>query len=157
MVKVLFVCLGNICRSPAAEGVFKKVVADAGLSGRIEVDSAGTSGWHIGDEPDRRGQAAAARRGYDLSDQRARKVVAADFDAFDYIIGMDRSNLADLTSMAPAQARDKVSLFLEFAPQLGQREVPDPYYGGDTGFEDVLTLIEAAAEGLLADIRDRRL
>ena len=157
LVKVLFVCLGNICRSPTAEGVFRTIVEDAGLSDVISVDSAGTSGWHIGDPPDSRGQQAAAGRGYDLSAQRARQVAANDFDTFDYIIGMDSRNLADLSSMAPPASRVKVSMFLQFAPETGQREVPDPYYGGDDGFDAVLDLVEAASRGLLDDIRTRHL
>ncbi len=157
MVKVLFVCLGNICRSPTAEGVFRAMVEDAGLSDVISVDSAGTSGWHKGDPPDLRGQQAAAKRGYDLSAQRSRKVVAGDFDVFDYIIGMDSRNFADLSSMAPEPARGKISMFLQFAPETGQREVPDPYYGGEDGFGEVLNLVEAASKGLLEDIRARHL
>jgi protein-tyrosine phosphatase len=157
MVKVLFVCLGNICRSPTAEGVFRTLVAKAGLSDAISVDSAGTSNWHIGEPPDRRGQDVAAGRGYDLSAQRGRQVAGGDFDRFDYIIGMDQSNIANLSAIAPPGTGDKIALFLEFAPQLGQREVPDPYYGGDGGFDGVLDMIEAASQGLLDDIRTRHL
>jgi len=157
LVKVLFVCLGNICRSPTAEGVFRAIVADAGLTEAISVDSAGTSGWHIGDPPDERGQRAALTRGYDLSAQRARKVSDRDFETFDYIVGMDSRNYADLSSMAPADARDKVSLFLSFAPETGEREIPDPYYGGPDGFDQVLDLVEAASRGLLEDIRAKHL
>lgn len=157
MVKVLFVCLGNICRSPTAEGVFRAIVDEAGLSDLVSIDSAGTSGWHIGDPPDERGQRAALTRGYDLSQQRARKVGPRDFDTFDYIIGMDSRNVADLSAMAPAGTRDKVSLFLAFAPETGEREIPDPYYGGSDGFDQVLDLVEAASRGLLADIRARHL
>jgi protein-tyrosine phosphatase len=157
MVKVLFVCLGNICRSPTAEGVFRALVANAGLSEAIVIDSAGTSNWHIGEQPDRRGQDAAALRGYDLSAQRGRQVAGGDFDQFDYIIGMDQSNIANLSAIAPPGTGDKISLFLEFAPQLNQREVPDPYYGGPSGFDDVLDMIEAASQGLLDDIRSRHL
>ena len=157
MVRVLFVCLGNICRSPTAEGVFRAKVAAAGLSDAISIDSAGTSGWHIGDPPDTRGQRAAERRGYDLSDQRSRKVRDRDFQDFDYIIGMDNSNFADLSSMAPRDAQEKISLFLEFAPGIGKREVPDPYYGGPGGFDEVLDMIEVASDGLLSDIRERHL
>lgn len=157
MVKVLFVCLGNICRSPTAEGVFRAIVDEAGLSDLVNIDSAGTSGWHIGDPPDERGQRAALTRGYDLSQQRARKVGPRDFETFDYIIGMDSRNVADLSAMAPAGTRDKVSLFLAFAPETGEREIPDPYYGGPDGFDQVLDLVEAASRGLLADIRARHL
>jgi protein-tyrosine phosphatase len=155
LVKVLFVCLGNICRSPTAEGVFRAIVDEAGLSDLVNIDSAGTSGWHIGDPPDERGQRAALTRGYDLSQQRARKVGPRDFETFDYIIGMDSRNVADLSAMAPAGTRDKVSLFLAFAPETGEREIPDPYYGGPDGFDQVLDLVEAASRGLLADIRAR--
>jgi len=157
LVKVLFVCLGNICRSPTAEGVFRAIVDEAGLSDLVNIDSAGTSGWHIGDPPDERGQRAALTRGYDLSQQRARKVGPRDFETFDYIIGMDSRNVADLSAMAPAGTRDKVSLFLAFAPETGEREIPDPYYGGPDGFDQVLDLVEAASRGLLADIRARHL
>lgn len=157
MVKVLFVCLGNICRSPTAEGVFRAFVETAGLADRIGADSAGTSDWHIGEPPDRRGCEVAARRGYDLSAQRARQVSIADFDRFHYLIAMDRSNLAKLSAMAPPGTGDKLSLFLAFAPELGQHEVPDPYYGGPDGFDDVLDMIEAASKGLLDDIRSRHL
>jgi protein-tyrosine phosphatase len=157
LVKVLFVCLGNICRSPTAEGVFRAIVDEAGLGDLVKIDSAGTSGWHIGDPPDERGQRAALTRGYDLSQQRARKVGRRDFETFDYIIGMDSRNVADLSAMAPAGTRDKVSLFLAFAPETGEREIPDPYYGGPDGFDQVLDLVEAASRGLLADIRARHL
>jgi protein-tyrosine phosphatase len=157
LVKVLFVCLGNICRSPTAEGVFRAIVDEAGLGDLVNIDSAGTSGWHIGDPPDERGQRAALTRGYDLSQQRARKVGPRDFETFDYIIGMDSRNVADLSAMAPAGTRDKVSLFLAFAPETGEREIPDPYYGGPDGFDQVLDLVEAASRGLLADIRARHL
>lgn len=157
MVKVLFVCLGNICRSPTAEGVFRALVAGEGLGDRIQVDSAGTSDWHIGEPPDRRGQEAARRRGYDLSGLRARQVTPHDFERFDYVIAMDQSNVAKLSALAPAGTGEKLSLFLAFAPELGTREVPDPYYGGPDGFDDVLDMIEAASKGLLADIRARHL
>ena len=156
MVKVLFVCLGNICRSPSAEGVFRALVEDQGLSETIGVDSAGTSSWHIGQQPDSRAQAAARRRGIDLSTLRCRQVKPADFETFDYVIGMDRSNFADLSSLA-AGARDRVHMFLDFAPETGVKEVPDPYYGGDGGFDEVLDLIEAASKGLLEDIRQNHL
>ena len=155
MVKVLFVCLGNICRSPASEGIFHAMVTKAGLSDVIDIDSAGTGAWHVGDPPDPRGQAAAVRRGYDLSGQRARKVTISDFEQFDYIIGMDSSNYADLAAIAPEASRDKIKLFLDFAPNLSIRDVPDPYYGGPEGFENVLDLLEEASKGLLDEIRHR--
>ena len=155
MVRVLFVCLGNICRSPASEGVFRTVVTNAGLDSVISIDSAGTGDWHVGDPPDPRGQAAALKRGYDLSDQRARKVTIRDFKQFDYIIGMDSSNCADLAAIAPEAARDKIKLFLNYAPHLGRRDVPDPYYGGLEGFENVLDMLEEASKGLLREIQKR--
>ncbi len=155
MVKVLFVCLGNICRSPTAHGVFLHLVAREGLADRIEVDSAGTHAYHVKDPPDPRAQAAAAKRGVDLSPLRARKALQEDFQVFDYVLAMDRSNYDHLSALCPAGAEDKLRLFLSFAPQLGEDEVPDPYYGGTAGFERVLDMIESAAEGLLADIRLR--
>ena len=156
MIKVLFVCMGNICRSPTADGVFKHLVEKAGLSEQIYIDSAGTHSYHIGHPPDSRSQAAALRRGIDLSDLRARKVKPEDFAEFDYVLAMDRDNYRDLQSICPPEQADKLHLFLEFAPNLDTREVPDPYYGrGQEGFEHVLDLIEVASQGLLADIRQR--
>ncbi len=131
------------------------MVTNAGLADLISIDSAGTGAWHEGAPPDPRGQAAAIRRGYDLSDQRARKVAIRDFEQFDYIIGMDSQNCADLTALAPEAACDKIKLFLDFAPHLGHRDVPDPYYGGPQGFDNVLDLVEEASKGLLNDIRRR--
>ena len=157
MVNVLFVCLGNICRSPTAEGVFRHHVRETGLDGRITADSAGTGGWHAGDPPDRRAQAAARRRGIELSDLRARQAKPDDFTRFDYILAMDQRNLRDLQSMAPAGQEDRPRLFLSFAPHLGTAEVPDPYYGGDAGFEAVLDMIDAASRGLLDHIRNNDL
>ncbi|GAB3272234.1 low molecular weight protein-tyrosine-phosphatase [Parahaliea aestuarii] len=150
-VRILFVCLGNICRSPTAHGVFEQMVAARGLSARVEVDSCGTGDWHIGRAPDQRAQAAAAARGYDLQHLRARQVSPADFDRFDYILAMDESNLRDLQAMRPASFTGHLGLFLPFADSP-EREVPDPYYGGDEGFDRVLDLIEAASSGLLAEI-----
>ncbi|MCW8836013.1 MAG: low molecular weight phosphotyrosine protein phosphatase [Rhodospirillales bacterium] len=157
MVKVLFVCLGNICRSPTAEGVFRAMVHREGLSDRITIDSAGTAAWHVGKSPDPRSMAAARARGIDMSAQRARQAVAGDFAHFDYVLAMDSENHADLLRLCPRGAEGKLSLFLDFAPHLGRRDVPDPYYGGPGGFDEVLDLVEAAAEGLLADIRQRHL
>ncbi len=157
MVKVLFVCMGNICRSPTAQGVFAHLVAEAGLEGEIAVDSAGTHAYHLGEPPDRRAAAAAARRAIDLGEQRARQVEAADFATFDYILAMDRSNLADLEALCPPEYRDRLRLFLDFAIGLPEDEVPDPYYGGQGGFERVLDLVEAAARGLLEHIREQHL
>lgn len=152
MTRVLFVCLGNICRSPTAQGVFEKLLADNGLAGRVEVDSAGTHAYHQGEPPDERAQMEAARRGVDLSGQRARAVTEQDFERFDYILAMDGSNLSILQSRCPPQFRQRVRLFLEFAGDLDETDVPDPYYGGQHGFERVLDLVEAGARGLLADI-----
>ena len=153
MIRVLFVCMGNICRSPTAEGVFKHLVRAEGIAGSIESDSAGTHDYHIGDPPDLRSQAAASRRGYDLSALRARQVKVQDFADFDYVVAMDETNRIALRKLCPTQYRERVKLFMEFAPEAGRREVPDPYYGGAQGFDDVLDLVERAARGLLNHIR----
>ena len=152
---VLFVCAGNICRSPTAHGVFLQRLDTAGLLDRVRVDSAGTHGYHQGAAPDRRAQAAARRRGYDLGALRAREVEPGDFAAFDLVLAMDDENLADLLRRCPPEARDRVQLFLSFAPDCGVTEVPDPYYGDGDGFEHVLDLVEAAADGLLAAVQGR--
>jgi len=154
-VTVLFVCMGNICRSPTAQGVFEHLLEEARLREHIDVDSAGTHAYHIGERPDQRATQAAAGRGIDLSRQRARRVETADFARFDYVLAMDSSNLEDLIAICPQQHRGKIQLFLEFAEDLSQREVPDPYYGGDQGFERVLDLIEMGARALLEDTRQR--
>jgi protein-tyrosine phosphatase len=151
--RVLFVCTGNICRSPTAEGVLRKLAADAGLAHRIVVDSAGTHGYHVGEAPDARSQTHARRRGYDLSKLRARRFTREDFDAFDLILAMDREHHAVLARLAPSSAGQKLRMMREFARRLGGDEVPDPYYGGPDGFELVLDLIEDAAEGLLDHLR----
>jgi protein-tyrosine phosphatase len=145
--------MGNICRSPTAQGVFESVVDEADLNRHIKIDSAGTHAYHVGEGPDRRAMQAAAKRGFELGGQRARRVEEADFTRFDYVLAMDSSNLDDLLSMCPQQYRGKVRLFLEFAENPLQQDVPDPYYGGGQGFERVLDLIEAGSRGLLADIR----
>lgn len=150
--RILFVCLGNICRSPTAEGVVRDIAARHYPALGLEVDSAGTANYHVGEPPDRRSVAAARRRGYDLSMLRARQVVPADFADFDHILAMDTANLADLRRQAPARMRARLALFLEFAPECGCDEVPDPYYGGVEEFERVLELCEAAARGLLEKI-----
>ena len=152
-MKILFVCLGNICRSPTAEGVFRAIAARDAPELAIEVDSAGTAGYHIGEPPDARTRQAARRRGYDLSPLRARIVEPRDFENFDLILAMDRENLGVLHHRAPAHARERVRLFLEFAPNATVTEVPDPYYGGPNGFEEVLDLVEAATHGLLQHLR----
>ena len=155
MVSVLFVCLGNICRSPTAEGVFRDLVEREGLSGQITIDSAGTHAYHVGEQPDRRAQAEAQRRGIDISSLRGRQARAQDFQTFDYVLAMDRSNHDNLMSICPLGAEDRLSMFLDFAPDLERREVPDPYYDG--GFNKVYDMIEQAAQGLLADIRAKHL
>ena len=155
MVRVLFVCMGNICRSPSAEGVFLSLVDREGLADRIEIDSAGTHGYHVGEPPDPRAQTAARQRGIDISGQRARKVAVEDFARFDYVLPMDFDNYRILLDMCPAESRAELRRFLEFAPDLPEEDVPDPYYGGPKVFARVLDLIEVAAEGLLREIRLR--
>lgn len=150
---VLFVCLGNICRSPAAEGVFRHVVAEAGREGDFEIDSAGTGSWHVGNPADKRMRAAAQRRGYDL-DSIARQLVIDDFERFDLILAMDEDNLRNITALGNSGAGDsgsraRVALMREFCQQHGPGEVPDPYFGGDEGFEEVLDILEDACRGLL--------
>jgi protein-tyrosine phosphatase len=154
-MRILFVCLGNICRSPTAEVVFREVALREAPDLTFQVDSAGTAGYHVGQAPDPRTRAAALRRGYDLSPLRARVVEPPDFEEFDLILAMDRENLFDLQRRAPHNARERVRLFLEFAPELGTTDVPDPYYGGSNGFEEVLDLVEAASRGLLRHVREQ--
>ena len=149
---VLFVCLGNICRSPTAEGVFRERAARAGMANRIVIASAGTGDWHVGEPPDRRAITHAAKRGYDLRRQRARQICDDDFQRFHWILAMDRANLRELNAMRPDAHEGHVGLFLDLAPELGVCEVPDPYYGGADGFELVLDLIEAASDSLLEKI-----
>lgn len=149
MIKVIFVCMGNICRSPTAEGIFRHLVQAKGLESRILIDSAGTHGYHAGDPPDPRAAAAAAKRGYDLSGIRGRSVLPADFMEFDYILAMDSENLVFLRALKPDGAPTDAKLFLEFSRRFTEREVPDPYYGGPQGFDRVLDLIEDAAAGFL--------
>ncbi|MDJ0655886.1 MAG: low molecular weight protein-tyrosine-phosphatase [Xanthomonadales bacterium] len=149
-VRILFVCLGNICRSPTAQGVAEQEISRRGLQGRVEVDSAGTGSWHIGSPPDRRAVHAAADRGIDLSRQRARQVHFDDFHRFDFIMAMDEANFRDLVSMAPAGATQKVSKVLTYSDLGVAEDVPDPYYGGSHGFEQVLDLLENAL-GLFFD------
>ncbi len=153
-MKVLFVCLGNICRSPTAEGVFRHYVEQAGLSDQITIDSAGTADWHIGKTPDPRAQAAAAQRGYDLSPLRGRQAQAEDFATFDLILAMDKSNLSNLQAIQPVDGKAELALYL---PRFGisPDEVPDPYYGGDDGFELVLDMLEQASQVLLDEIKAR--
>ncbi len=153
-VSVLFVCMGNICRSPTAEGVFRHLVAEAGLEERFEIDSAGTHAYHVGEPPDKRALQAAARRGFSLESIRARRVAPEDFERFHHIIAMDQDNLIMLHEQAEAGQREKIRLLLEFASGP-ETEVPDPYYGGATGFERVLDLVEDASRGLLDMLRTR--
>jgi protein-tyrosine phosphatase len=157
MVKVLFVCMGNICRSPTAHGVFRALVEREGLAHVIGIDSAGTHAYHVGSMPDKRAQATARSRGIDLSDLVARRVELEDFAAFDYVVAMDQENFISLSQICPDRHLEKIQMFMDFAPGMRTREVPDPYYGGPSGFERVFDLVEAAAEGLLAEIRQRHL
>lgn len=156
-MRILFVCLGNICRSPTAEGVMRRLVAEAGLEEEIELDSAGTGSWHVGAAPDARATAAARARGTILSGA-ARRVEPADFDRFDLVLAMDAANLRDLRAVAPAGTEGKIRLLREFDPAVAgapDLDVPDPYYGGDDGFEAVLDMVEAACRGLLEHARGR--
>jgi protein-tyrosine phosphatase len=154
MRRVLFVCLGNICRSPTAEGMFRHLLTREAPGLQVDVDSAGTAGYHIGEPPDSRSQRAALSRGIDLSTLRARQVAPHDFARFDLILAMDRDNLRALQAMRPEGAHAQVRLFLEYAPHLGRFEVPDPYYGDASGFEEVLELAAAASRGLIAALQD---
>jgi protein-tyrosine phosphatase len=152
-VSVLFVCMGNICRSPTAEGVFRHRIAAAGLAERFIIDSAGTHGYHVGEPPDARSMAYAAKRGYDLSAQRSRKVTASDFEEFDHVLAMDHDNLRLLEADCPPQHRHKLGLFMAHAGNSGSDVVPDPYYGGGKGFDLVLDYIQDASEGFIASLR----
>lgn len=156
MISILFVCMGNICRSPTAEGVFRHFVQEAGLVDRIRIDSAGTHAYHTNEPADRRANAAAERRGYSLANMRARRVSEEDFDEFDFIIAMDQLNHVTLVDQADAEYHDKIHLFLEFASGP-EDDVPDPYYGGAKGFERVLDLVEDASRGLLETLKESKL
>ncbi len=151
-LSVLFVCMGNICRSPTAEGVFRKLVAQRAPELSLEIDSAGTHDYHVDEPPDRRAVAAAARRGIDLSGLRARQVESSDFRRYDLIVAMDRLNRATLLDRSPLEYRNRVRLMMEFAAGAEIEDVPDPYYGGAAGFEQVLDLVEEAAQGLLDEV-----
>ena len=153
MTAVLFVCLGNICRSAAAEGVFRALAVREGLADRLTIDSAATHDYQIGRPPDPRAQAVARARGVDISRQRARQVHADDFHRFEYLLAMDTSNLLDLQRICPLAAKVRLHRFLDFAPELGVREVPDPYYGDTRDFVMMMDLIEAGAQRLLAHFR----
>lgn len=152
-IKVLFVCMGNICRSPTAEGVFTKIIASKNLADRFTVDSAGTHAYHVGKPPDTRAQKAALKRGVELQHLRARKVHGSDFEYFDYVLAMDDDNYSILFHECPDEHRAKVKYFLDYAPHLGVREVPDPYYGEKLGFERVLDMVQEASLGFLESLQ----
>ena len=151
-MRVLFVCMGNICRSPTAEGVFRFHVEGAGLAEHIEIDSAGTHAYHVGEQPDRRAQAAALQRGVDISGLRARKVRPSDFEYYSHILAMDEDNLGILREWCPAEHRHRLRLFLDYASSSELRDIPDPYYGSANGFEYVLDLVEDASRGLIDEL-----
>jgi protein-tyrosine phosphatase len=148
--------MGNICRSPTAEGVFRRLLSERGVDFVLEVDSAGTHDYHVGEPPDARATAAARRRGIDLSTLRARQIAEEDFSRFDLILVMDEENLAELRRRATPAQLERVRLIMEYAPEAARRVVPDPYYGGPLGFEEVLDLLEQASEGLLKELMTRR-
>ncbi|GGP27424.1 low molecular weight protein-tyrosine-phosphatase [Silvimonas amylolytica] len=150
--RVLFVCTGNICRSPTADGVMRQLVRKAGLQERVDIDSAGTDDYHVSEAPDRRAQQHARKRGYDLSFLRARQVHKPDFSQFDLILAMDKGHFTRLERQCPAEYRDRLKMFLDFAAGQAGKDVPDPYYGGPDGFEHVLDLVEAGCDGLVKHI-----
>jgi protein-tyrosine phosphatase len=152
-IKVLFVCMGNICRSPTAEGVFTKIIAEKNIAHRFKVDSAGTHAYHVGNPPDTRAQQTALKRGVELQHLRARKVHSSDFEYFDYVLVMDDDNYSIVINDCPGEYKDKIKYFLDYAPHLGIREVPDPYYGGGAGFERVLDMVEEASLGFLETLQ----
>ena len=153
-IKILFVCMGNICRSPTAEGVFNKVIQDKGTVNHFIVDSAGTHAYHVGEQSDTRSQQMARSRGIDLSKIRARKVVQSDFEHFDHILAMDSDNYHILLTESPEQYRHKIKLFLDYAPERKEKDVPDPYYGGQNGFAHVFDLVEDASKGFYDSVTD---
>jgi low molecular weight protein-tyrosine phosphatase len=154
--RLLFVCLGNICRSPMAEGAFRHVAAEQGVLDRFEIDSAGLGSWHVGQAPDHRAQKAADQRGIDISGQSARQIRSSDFTSFDLLLAMDGSNYGELAQLAPKSERHKIRRFLDFAPHAGTKDVPDPFFGEAEGFDRALDLIDEAARGLLAELlRDK--
>lgn len=156
-VSVLFVCLGNICRSPTAHGVFRKLVLDAGLEKVIEIDSAGTAAFHVGKGPDTRSTLVAKSRGIEMADLRARQVDLGDFYQYDYVLAMDEANFSNLKEMALPEHYDRIQLFLEYTNDFSEIEVPDPYYGGANGFDHVFNLVESASKGLLDHIQLKHL
>jgi protein-tyrosine phosphatase len=153
-IKVLFVCMGNICRSPTAEGVFAKLLNEQYLEEHFAIDSAGTHAYHVGEPPDLRAQKAALDRGIELVHLRARKVALDDFEKFDFLLAMDCDNYSSLIDACPEKHKEKVKYFLDYASHLGEREVPDPYFGGKYGFEKVLDMIEEASAGFLKTLRE---
>lgn len=153
--KVLFVCFGNICRSPTAEGVFRQMVKEDGLDHLVEVDSAGTAGYHIGDPADPRSVNAAMLRGYDITEHRGRRIEATDFDEYDYILAMDQENYSQLAAVCTTGNWNKLKLFMEFASGFAGKEVPDPYYGGPRAFDLVLDMVESASRGLLKEVKGK--
>ena len=155
-ISILFVCMGNICRSPTAAGVFEKLLGERAPELVVEVDSAGTHAYHVGEAPDARARRAAERRGVDLSGQRARRVSVEDFERFDFVVAMDQLNRTVLMELCPPEYQGRIYLFLEFAPQLGRSDVPDPYYGGSNGFEHVLDLVEEASISFIEHLRRER-
>lgn len=155
MIKVLFVCTGNICRSPTADGVFRKIVREAGLEDQISVDSCGLSAYHVGELPDPRSREMAESRGVDLSDIRSRKIKPGDYVQFDYILAMDDGHLRDMRRQAPGSSQNRIELFLDYHPDMGGQSVPDPYYGGANGFVHVFDMIEEASHNLLTQIREK--
>lgn len=155
MTKVLFVCMGNICRSPMAEGVFRKLVRDAGLQDTVHIGSAGTHAYHVGEPPDVRAQQSARKRGYELTDLRARQVTQEDFHEYDLILAMDWENLSLLQQQCPRSQKHKLHLLMRFAGEFEAATVPDPYYGGAEGFSTVLDYVEDACQGLLDVVRKR--
>lgn len=155
MIRILFVCMGNICRSPTAQGVFRQYIQQQNLQDKIFLDSAGTHAHHIGEAPDHRSQIACKRRGIDISDLRARRAIAKDFEDFDYILAMDEDNYSILKSISDAKLHKKLFLFMDFAPDYGMKYVPDPYFGGDQGFEQVLDMVQAASKGLLQFLKEK--
>jgi len=154
-VKILFVCLGNICRSPTAEGVFRHLLEQEAESNWIDIDSAGTHAYHVGAAPDNRAQQTARKRGIELSGLRGRQATVSDFEEFDFLLAMDEENYVNLGKISPVDKKDKIKMFLDFAKNFKESDVPDPYYGGDQGFEHVLDLIEDASQGLLEHLRQR--
>ncbi len=152
-ISVIFVCTGNICRSPSAHGVFRDLVKAEGLSDRFRIESAGTQSFHVGEPPDARSAETALQRGYDLSTLRAQRLEASDFETFDYLLAMDDAHYNMMMASSPLEYRDKIIMFLDFAPDFSETNVPDPYYGSEQGFEHVLDMVESACKGLLEHIK----